>query len=180
MIRIAEWSAARKLGRTVSLGLRSTIVFRAVHAQADCRLTIGSDCLVQGEFYLERSGAGITVGDRCYIGGAKLICADRIEIGSDVMIAWGGQIIDHNSHSLNWSERANDVLELAKGRKDWAKVKRAPIVIKDKAWIGFNAIILKGVTIGEGAVVAAGSVVTSDVPAYTVVGGNPAREIRKL
>lgn len=58
--------------------------------------------------------------------------------------------------------------------KDWSTVKSAPIKICDKAWIGFNAIILKGVTIGEGAVVGAGAVVTHDVPPWTIVAGNPA------
>jgi galactoside O-acetyltransferase len=62
--------------------------------------------------------------------------------------------------------------------KNWTGVKHAPIIIKDKAWIGFNCIILKGVTIGEGAVVGAGSVVTENVPDYAVVAGNPARLIR--
>ena len=57
---------------------------------------------------------------------------------------------------------------------------RKPIVIKDKAWIGFNSIILKGVTIGEGAIVGAGSVVTKDVPPYTIVAGNPARIVREI
>ena len=52
-----------------------------------------------------------------------------------------------------------------------------PILIKDYAWIGINAVILQGVVIGEGAVVAAGSVVTKDVPAYTIVGGIPAKVI---
>jgi galactoside O-acetyltransferase len=56
----------------------------------------------------------------------------------------------------------------------------APVKIQDKVWIGFNAIVLKGVTIGEGAVVGAGAVVTRNVPAYTVVAGNPARPIREL
>ena len=58
--------------------------------------------------------------------------------------------------------------------KNWENVKSAPIKIKDKAWIGFNSIILKGVTIGEGAIVGAGSVVTKDVADYTIVAGNPA------
>lgn len=56
----------------------------------------------------------------------------------------------------------------------------APIILEDNVWVGSNATILKGVTIGEGAIVAAGSVVKKDVPAYTIVGGNPAVEIRKL
>ena len=55
----------------------------------------------------------------------------------------------------------------------------APITIHDNVWIGSSAIILKGVTVGEGAVVAAGSVVTRDVKAFTIVGGNPAKLIRE-
>jgi maltose O-acetyltransferase len=54
------------------------------------------------------------------------------------------------------------------------------VIINDKAWIGFNAILLKGVVIGEGAVVAAGSVVTKDVEPWTMVAGNPARVIKRL
>lgn len=64
--------------------------------------------------------------------------------------------------------------------KDWSVVKTAPIHINEKVWIGMNAIILKGVTIGEGAIVGAGSVVTKDVPPWTVVAGNPARVVKKL
>ena len=64
--------------------------------------------------------------------------------------------------------------------KDWSNVNSAPITICDDAWIGMNCIILKGVTIGEGAIVGAGSVVTKDVPAWTVVAGNPARVVKKI
>ncbi len=56
----------------------------------------------------------------------------------------------------------------------------SPVHVGDKSWIGFNSIVLKGVTIGEGAVVGAGSVVTKDVSAWTVVAGNPARVIREI
>jgi len=62
--------------------------------------------------------------------------------------------------------------------KDWSVVPTKPIRICDKVWIGMNAIILKGVTIGEGAVVAAGAVVTKDVPPWTVAAGNPARVVK--
>jgi acetyltransferase-like isoleucine patch superfamily enzyme len=55
-----------------------------------------------------------------------------------------------------------------------------PVKINDRVWIGFNSIILKGVTIGEGGIVGAGSVVTKDVPPYTIVAGNPARVIREI
>lgn len=56
----------------------------------------------------------------------------------------------------------------------------APIVLENDVWIGSNAVILKGITIGEGSVVAAGSVVTKDVPANVIVGGNPARVIKEI
>ena len=114
------------------------------------------------------------------------ICIDKIEIGDDVMFAWGCTIMDNNAHSLVWEQRQNDVLDWKRGLdedktgfyKNWNGVKSAPIIIKNKAWIGFNCIILKGVTIGEGAVLGAGSVVTESVPDYAVVAGNPAKIIK--
>ena len=85
-------------------------------------------------------------------------------------------------------DRVDDVKEWKRGieenivgkYKNWEKVKSAPIVIQDKCWIGFNTIILKGVTIGEGAIVAAGSLVTKDVAPYTLVAGNPAKFVKDL
>jgi len=108
------------------------------------------------------------------------MAAQQVEIGNDVLIAFGCSIVDHNSHSLDWRVRKNDTGSWIQGLKDWSQVKIAPVRIGDLAWIGFNSIILKGVVIGEGAVIAAGSVVTKDVPPYTVVGGNPARIIREV
>jgi len=123
----------------------------------------------------------VTIGSNTFIGGASLVTANRIEIGDDVQIAWGTTIIDHNSHSLDWCERIKDLSGDFNGTpKDWTVVKTVPVRVCNKAWIGFNAIILKGVTIGEGAIVGAGSVVTHDVPPYTVVGGNPAQVLRVL
>ena len=86
--------------------------------------------------------------------------------------------VDHDSHSVVLEERQDDVKLWSVGKKNWDYVKIAPVDIEDDVWIGFNAIILKGVTIGRGAVVAAGSVVTKNVAPFTVVGGNPARLIR--
>ena len=65
-------------------------------------------------------------------------------------------------------------------RKERGNIITAKIVINDYAWINFNSIILKGVTIGEGAIVAAGAVVTQDVPPFTLVAGNPAKVVKKL
>jgi hypothetical protein len=87
--------------------------------------------------------------------------------------------VDHNSHATDWTSRKNDVVAWGQGKKDWSGVTIKPVKISDRVWIGLNAIILKGVTIGEGAIVGAGSVVTKDVPPYTIVAGNPARIIRE-
>ena len=145
-----------------------------------CRLSIGVSCLVRSTVVFEKEEATLSVGDRCFIGTAVISVADRVEIGDDVLISWGVTITDHNSHSLKFSERQRDVEDWRGRRKDWAQVKFGKVVICDKVWIGFNAIILKGVTIGEGAIVGAGSVVSKDVPPFTIVAGNPARVVREL
>lgn len=156
------------------------------------RLSVGEKCYINGSFVLERGVGKITVGDRTYIGaGTTIICATEVQIGSDVLTAWGITIVDHDSHSVRWQNRADDVerwrvglLEGGPKRaaqlKNWDVVSMSPVVIGDKVWIGFNVIILKGVHVHEGAVVASGSVVTKDVPPYCVVAGNPARVVKEL
>ena len=118
-----------------------------------------------------------------------LIASNEIIIDDDVMIAWGCLIYDHNSHSLDWHERCLDIERYyiamqnktnPLATKDWSVVKSAPIHICSKVWIGTGVKILKGVTVGEEAVIGAGSVVTKDVEAWTVVGGNPARVLKRL
>jgi galactoside O-acetyltransferase len=76
-------------------------------------------------------------------------------------------------------EREHDVEEWLRGRKGWKGVRIAPVKVENWAWIGFNVSVLAGVTIGEGAIVGACSIVTKDVPAWTVAAGNPARLIRE-
>lgn len=152
-------------------------------------LTAGRDSYIGGKYIFERSSGMVAIGNRVHIGGSTFISINRIEIGDDVTIAWGCTIYDHNSHSVDWKYRqydtAQELFDLRAGRspissKDWSHVDSRPIKICDKVWIGCNCIILKGVTIGEGAVVAAGSVVVKDVEPWTVVGGNPAQYLKKL
>jgi len=122
----------------------------------------------------------VRIGSRTFIGKSLIVCACGVSIGHDVLISWGCSIVDHNSHSVNFENRRDDVIDWGRGVKDWSNVSMAKVTIQDKVWVGFNAIILKGVTVGTGAVVAAGSVVTKDVEPWTVVGGNPAQIIRRL
>lgn len=156
--------------------------------RTDEAISIGNENVLMAKFVLETKTAKMSVGNNTFIGAGLFVCAEEIKIGSDVMFSWGCTVIDTDAHSLDHKERKDDVKLWKKGLmenragkyKDWSKVSSKKIEIKDKAWIGFNVIILKGVTIGEGAIVAAGSVVTKDVLPFTLVGGNPAVEIKKL
>nr|WP_279680237.1 acyltransferase [Dyadobacter pollutisoli] len=152
-------------------------------------VTIGKKCIINADFIFETEKGKITIGDNVHIGNASFICRTSISIGNDVTMAWGITLYDHNSHSIHWEERMNDNNQCYKDlteshnnilNKDWTNVVQKPIQIGNKVWIGFDATILKGVTIGEGAVVGAKSVVTKDVPAWAVVAGNPARIIKFL
>jgi acetyltransferase-like isoleucine patch superfamily enzyme len=141
---------------------------------------IGSRSLFMGEVNVIADGARIQIGDWCFVGpGAKLWAMESIDIGSRVFISHGVQVFDNNSHSLSAAERHNRFKELRTvGRHLTPEaVVHRPIKIEDDVWIGFNSAIMKGVTIGRGAVVGAGSVVTHDVDAYSVVVGNPARVV---
>lgn len=146
------------------------------------KIFIGKNTKVGCTCFLETDKAYIKIGDRCAIGaGTRLISAEGIEIGNDVIIAWDCYVYDHNSHSVYWNERSLDVYRSYNGMgKIWDGVKSGKIIIGDKVWIGFGAVILKGVKIGEGAVIGARSVVTKDVPPFTVVAGNPASVIYEI
>ncbi len=106
------------------------------------------------------SHAELTLGNGYCNYDSKIYCFERIEIGNNVIISENVMIRDSDNHAIN-------------GRK-----KSSPIIIEDDVWIGARAIILKGVTIGKGSVVAAGAVVTRDVPPYSLVGGVPAKVLR--
>lgn len=104
--------------------------------------------------------------------GTYISVARQVSIGSNVLIAEQVMIFDNNSHSVD-PERRRKNLSITKDDV-------APVTIEDDVWIGTKSLIMKGVTIGRGAVIAAGSVVTHDVAPLTLVGGNPAKLIKHL
>jgi galactoside O-acetyltransferase len=151
-----------------------------LHGGKGNRLTIKENSLVHASLFFDRPSAQISIGARSFIGNSRLVCAEKLTIGNDVLVSWAVTMADHDSHSLDFERRKCDVTNWIAGHKDWSNVPRAPITIEDKVWIGFGSIILKGVTVGTGAVVAAGSVVTRNVSPWTVVAGNPAKPIKQL
>lgn len=153
-------------------------------------LQIGEKSIIGGCFVFETETGFVSVGNRTLIAGSStLISKSKILIGDDVIIAGGTVVYDHDSHSVHWELRRNDISQQYKdfmelrdpiSRKNWDAVPSAPIQIKNGVWIGRDALILKGVTIGEYAVVGAGAVVTKDVEPWTVVAGNPAKIVKRL
>jgi acetyltransferase-like isoleucine patch superfamily enzyme len=142
---------------------------------------IGNRSVINGELILFKHGGNIRIGEDCYVGpGTRIWSAKQISIGNRVLISHNVNIHDNISHPLNAAERHQDFLHIffKGGFQEKVDLKEETVVIGDDAWIGFNTIILKGVTIGSGAVIGAGTVVTDDVPANAIVVGNPQRIIR--
>jgi len=133
-------------------------------------------------FAIQKEGRCI-VGDFTLLNGAIVMAEELVEIGSNCLISWGVGIADSDFHPLEPAQRLIDAQALApflKNRPPRPKLKTAPVKIGDNVWIGMNAVILKGVTIGENSVVAAGAVVTKSIPANTIVAGNPAVTVKKF
>ncbi|RUU48727.1 acyltransferase [Mesorhizobium sp. M6A.T.Ca.TU.002.02.2.1] len=164
----------------INAGAGTKMSIQSVRTARKGRHAIGEGCILNCYFSFDRPEAQITIGRNCFIGNSHLVAAEHLIIGNDVVISWDVTIVDHNSHSLDWKQRAKDVADWRQGNKVWTDIGIAPVRIDDNAWIGMGVTILKGVTIGRGAVVGAASVVTKDVAPFTAVAGNPARQIRDL
>lgn len=120
--------------------------------------------------------ASLHIGNNVAISNTTIVCKDSIIIEDNVLIGGGCKIYDTDFHSLNYEERVKPYLTNF-SQKDM-KVHSSPIIIRKGAWIGGHCIILKGVVVGENAVIGAGSVVTKSVKDNEIWGGNPARFIK--
>lgn len=124
----------------------------------------------------------VRLGSYALVHGARIICDSEIEIGDYALISWNVVLMDTYRLSMNPEQRRAQLQRAAmsKSRIATGDIPARPIRIERNVWIGFDACILPGVTIGEGSVVGAKSVVTTDVPPFTIVAGNPAKLIRKI
>ncbi|WP_143315757.1 acyltransferase [Clostridium sp. HBUAS56017] len=147
-------------------------------------IIIDSGCCIRGTLIADAVGGKITIGENCYVGeNSKIWAMEEIQIGNNVLIAHNVNIIDNNGHSTDYKVRREElpyILKCGHAKQNIFNRRIKPIIIGDDVWIGLNSIILKGVSIGKGAIIASGSVVTKDVPEFTMVSGNPARVIKYL
>jgi acetyltransferase-like isoleucine patch superfamily enzyme len=149
---------------------RAVVIGNHVSCYAGCSFAIGKN-------------GHCTIGDFTLLNGALIMAEEKIEIGSHCLVSWNVGIADSDFHPIAPAQRLIDTQALApyfKDRPSRPKLKTAPVKISDNVWIGMNAVILKGVTIGENSVVAAGSVVTKSVEPNTVVAGNPAVAVKQF
>lgn len=139
-----------------------------------CTLWLGENSCLESRGFTMYEGASIvildggrlTLGRGSYMNSSLIQCAKSISIGDNCAIAGDVLIQDTDFHPI--------IDEIGK-EKEYSR----PVTIGNKVWICAKAIILKGVTVGDGAIIAAGAVVTKDVPPYSLVGGNPARVIKE-
>lgn len=124
----------------------------------------------------------VTLGEYALVHGARIICDSEISIGDYALISWNVVLMDTYRLPLNPQKRRRELKVIAerKPRLACADVPAKPIRVERNVWIGFDTCVLPGVTIGEGSVVGAKSVVRDNVPPFTIVAGNPARVIRPL
>jgi acetyltransferase-like isoleucine patch superfamily enzyme len=113
-------------------------------------------------------------------GPSTRICADvtEIHIGAFCSIA-SNVVIQEFYHNYNMVTTYNINSNIIGEKVDNEKISKGPIIIEDDVWIGSNSVILSGVKIGRGSIIGAGSIVTKDVESYSIVGGNPAKFLRK-
>jgi acetyltransferase-like isoleucine patch superfamily enzyme len=152
------------------------------HARRE-RFVIGEYGWIRGELYVTHPRGRLEIGHHVVIGRQTRIWASLdIRIGNFVKIAHAVDIHDSDSHPLDARLRRQDAEAFCERREppDVYRIEAASVRIEDCAWICFKASVLKGVTVGRGAIVAAGAVVTKDVEPFTVVAGNPARFIKRV
>jgi galactoside O-acetyltransferase len=171
-----SWKTNRiyiKLDPTVITAPTSSITIYNPPKTNEVCIEIGEYSHIFSTFAFLKERSKIKIGKRTQLGMVSFNCADYIEVGDDVLMAWGITIMDNDSHSIDWEFRKNDVLQCYTDyknnpenflkNKDWSNVKTPPIIIRNKVWIGFNATILKGVSIGEGTVIGACRVLWSTI-----------------
>lgn len=154
-----------------------------LHISPNANVVIGNNVLIKSGFpenptggssrtgIWASRGARLTIGNDTGLANVTIVCLKSISIGENTFIGGGTVIYDTDFHSLDAAVRI-------RGNDD--QVQTSPINIGNECWIGGHCIILKGVTVGNQAIVGAGSVVTKDIPPGQIWAGNPAKFIREL
>jgi acetyltransferase-like isoleucine patch superfamily enzyme len=159
--------------------LTADYAFKRFKSGQSDALVIGANSTMDGVHFAIGEQGRVRIGDYCYFTNAVLLCELELRIGSYVVIGWNATLADTDFHPIAPAERIADAIAcspLGAGRPR-PEIARRPVIIEDDVWIGPNATILKGVRLGAGSWIEAGSLVTRDVPPRSRVLGNPAQII---
>jgi len=158
------------------------LAFKRFHSKRKSALNIGTDSTMEGVHFAIGQDGHIEIGNYCYFTNAILLCELEIKIGSYVVIGWNTTIADTDFHPIAPAERIADAIACSPLNKNQPRpeIVRKKVIIEDDVWIGPNATILKGVHIGAGAFIEAGTLVVNDIPPRVRVMGNPAQIIGEV
>ncbi|MDP9374770.1 MAG: acyltransferase [Chloroflexota bacterium] len=163
--------------------IETTYSFLPYRSEAAVGLQLGRGSGIYTGTMLDVGPRGrVRLGECALVTAVRIICDAEIEIGDYALLSWNVILMDTYRVPFDPDERRR-VLEgvpIHAPRRIEAETAARPIRIGSNVWIGFDACVLPGVTIGEGAIVGARSVVVEDVAPYTIVAGNPARAIRRV
>lgn len=172
------------IGKNVKLSMNSSLI----NDGDKKNISIGDNTAFNGRIFASSKGL-VKIGMNCNIAkNTQITAAKSISIGDDCQISWDVIIQDNNSHPISAKERQKQIERFKKqiGFVDSGKAfpleesDMDEVIIGKNVWIGVRSIILKGVKIGDNSIIAAGSVVTKDVPKDVIIGGNPAKVIKNL
>jgi acetyltransferase-like isoleucine patch superfamily enzyme len=133
--------------------------------------------------FLVQPTGRVSIGSYTCLNGTYIICADRISLGAHCLISWGVVLTDTWISPASTPASRRLILEAAATdalRRLPCFSEPRPVTLQDNVWVGFNAVILPGVTLGHGCVIGCNTIIDQDVPPYAVVVGNPARIVRYL
>lgn len=145
-------------------------------------IVIGDHSHVKGELLTLGHGGRIQIGEWSYVGpNTHIWSGKKITIGDRVLIGPNCCIFDNDIHPIDAEMRHRQFMDIVSiGQPGWVQLNDEEVIIENDAWIGANVVVLKGVRVGKGAIVGAGSVVIHDIPDYAVAHGNPAQMSRKI
>jgi acetyltransferase-like isoleucine patch superfamily enzyme len=144
------------------------------------RVVIGDNCNLNVEIHCAKRGQ-VVIGNNVFMNAkTRIRCDHEIRIGDRCMFGPDVRIWDTNNHLMSATARRRQALEICEKTVDSYEGGGAPVLIGEDVWLCMEVIVLAGVTIGNGSVIGAGSVVTSDIPPMTFAAGVPARVIRSI
>lgn len=182
--RLAVMPGLRAAG--IEMGENVQIQGRPIVSLAEnSRIRIGARCVLCSDSQINalginhpvvlrtmRAGAEIVIGEDTGISGGSICAASSIRIGAGCLIGANVTLADTDFHALRPANRRYN--------RNYDEIAVAPIVIEDNVFIGADAFVLKGVTIGKNSVIGAGSIVTRDIPANAIAAGNPAKVVKPV